>query len=106
MRHLFKNWGVGIASFVETQADWRHASEGQQFDNRFAHGLDRHSVGTYNTTVRKSYSSRNQIGRMTMVTFGRVVFSMRGTGRDKTKLGKFCWTKLVGSGKITNGMTM
>ena len=58
MRLLLKKLGVGMASFVETQVDWRHISRGQQFDNLFAHGLGRHRVAVYTATVGKTYSPR------------------------------------------------
>ena len=41
-----------------------------------------------------------------MMAFGRAAFSVHSTGRDKTKLERFCRTKLRGSGKMTHVMTM
>ena len=44
MGYLLKKWDVDMASFAETQVDWKHADKGHQFDNVFARGRDRHSV--------------------------------------------------------------
>ena len=41
-----------------------------------------------------------------MMTFGRAVSNVRKVDRDKTKLGRFCWTKLGGAGKTTYVMIM
>ena len=73
-----------MSSFVETQSNWRHASEGQQFDNLFSHGLDRRSVAAYSVTVGKTYSPRNKMRGTAMMPFGRLVSNVRSTVRDKT----------------------
>ena len=83
-----------MASFTETQVDWRHAEKGHQFDNLFPHGSDRRSVVAHNSTVRKILSPRNQRGGTVMMTFGRAVASVCEVNRDNTKLGRFSWTKL------------
>ena len=57
-RYLLKRWDVDMASFTETQVDWRHADEGHQFDNLFARERDRRSVVAYNSTVMKILSPR------------------------------------------------
>ena len=41
----------------------------------------------------------NQRGDTAKITFGRAVASVCAVDRDETKLGRFCWTKLGGSGK-------
>ena len=87
---------MDIASFAEIQVDWRHADEGHQFDNLFTSGSDNHSVVSYNSTVKKIPSPRNQRGCTSMMTFGRVVASVCLVDRDNPKLGRFCRTKLGG----------
>jgi hypothetical protein len=106
IRYLLKKWDVDMASFAETQVDWRHADEDHQFDNLFARGSDRRSVAACNSTVRKIPSPRNQRGGTAMMAFGRAVARVQEVDRDETKLGRFCWTKLGGSGKTTYVMTM
>ena len=44
MRYLLNKWNVDMASFVETQVDWRQANKGRQFENLFVCGRDRCSV--------------------------------------------------------------
>ena len=96
IRYLLKKWDVDMASFAETQVDWRHADEDHQFDNLFARGSDRRSVAACNSTVRKIPSPRNQRGGTAMMAFGRAVARVQEVDRDETKLGRFCWTKLGG----------
>ena len=105
MRYLLNKWNVDMASFVETKADWRHADKGRKFDNLFARGRDRRSIAAYNSTVKRILSPISRRGGTAMMTFGRAVASVRTVDRDKTKLGRFCWTKLGGSGKTTYVMT-
>ena len=88
-----------MTSFVKTQADWRHADEGHQFKNLSVCGGVRHSVAAYNFTAKRILSPRSQRFSTAVVTFGRAVESVLTADRDKTKFGRFCWTKLGGSGK-------
>ena len=84
MRYLLKKWNMNMASFVETQVDWRHADEGHQFDNLFTRGRDRHSVAAYTSAVRRILSPRNQRDDTGMRALGRAV--ARICTVDKTQL--------------------
>ena len=75
-----------MASFAETQVDWRQADKAHQFDNMFARRSDRPSVVAHNSTVRKILSTRNQRGGTAMKNFGREVASVCEVNRNKTKL--------------------
>jgi hypothetical protein len=55
-RYLLNKWNVDMASFVETQAGWRHADEGHQFENLLVCGGVRHSVAAYNFTAKRILS--------------------------------------------------
>ena len=103
--YLLNKWNVDMASFVETQADWRYADKGHQFDNLFARGRDRHSISAYTSTVKRVLCPRNWRGGTVMMTFGRAVAGVYSVNRYKTKLGRLCWTNLGGSGKNTYVMT-
>ena len=98
-----------MASFAETQVDWRHGDGGHQFENLFARGSDRHSVVTHTSTVKKILGPRNQRCGTIMRTFRRAVESVCEVNRDKTKLRIFCWIKHGEggrSGKTTYVTTM
>ena len=41
-----------------------------------------------------------------MMTLGRMSANVKKVDRDETKLGRFCWTKLGGAGKMTYIMTV
>jgi hypothetical protein len=60
----------------------------------------------YNSTVRKTPSPINQRVGTAMMTFERAVARVQEVDREETKLGRFCWTKLGGSGKTTYVMMM
>ena len=54
MRHLIKKYDIDVASFVETQVDWRQVRESSLFENLFAVGQDRRTVAANNVTDKKT----------------------------------------------------
>ena len=89
LQYVLRKWDVDTSFFAETQDDLRHANEGHSFDNLLVCGSDRRIVISYNFTVEKILSPRNQRGGTVMMTFGKAVASVCEVDRDKTKLGRF-----------------
>ena len=90
MRHLIKKYDIDVASFVETQVDWRQVRESSLFENLFAVGQDRRTVAANNVTDKKLFTDRNQRGGTAMMTVGRMSVNVKKVDRDETKLGRFC----------------
>ena len=84
MMYLLNTWDVDMASFVETQADWRHVNTGRHFINLFACGRDRHIVTEYTFTVKRILNLKGQRCGTIMMTFGRAVTSGCMVDRDET----------------------
>ena len=76
------------------QADWRQATDEQQFRNIIGIGMDTKSVVAHNIN---EHMKRNQHGGCAMMAMGWVSAEVVETGVDHYGLGRWCWMR-VGSG--------
>jgi hypothetical protein len=83
-----------ILAGCETQADWRQATDEQQFRNIIGVGMDTRSVVAHNINERMQ---RNQHGGCAMMAMGRFSAEVGETGVNHYSLGRWCWMR-VGSG--------
>ena len=94
LNKLCRKYNTDILAGCETQADWRQASNEQQFRNIIGVGMDTRSVVAHNINERMK---RNQHGGCAMMAMGRFSAEVVETGVDHYGLGRWCWMR-VGSG--------
>jgi hypothetical protein len=94
LNKLCQQFNTNILAGCETQADWRQASEEQQFRNVIGIGMESRSVVAYNINKQMQ---QNQHSRCAMMAMGRFSAEVLETGVDPYGLGCWCWLK-VGSG--------
>jgi hypothetical protein len=86
----------------ETWADWRQATEEQQFKNILGVGMDTRSIVVHNINKQMQ---RNQHGGCAMMAMGHFSAEVVETGVDPYGLGRWCWMK-VGSGEKKTRIVM
>ena len=108
MRYLMRKYDIDVAAFVETMVDWRQVrKEESKFENLFTRpGEDKVCVTAYNATNDVIETERCQKGGTEMLTRGKMIASVRQVKADESGLGRFCWTKVGGAGKMTYVMTV
>jgi hypothetical protein len=94
LNKLCRKFNTDILAGCKTQADWRQASNEQQFRNIIGVGMDTRSVVAHNINERMK---RNQHGGCAMMAMGRFSAEVVETGVDHYVLGQWCWMR-VGSG--------
>ena len=94
LNKLCRKFKTDILAGCETQADWRQATDEQQFRNIIGVGMDTRSVVAHNINERMQ---RNQHGGCAMMVMGRFSAEVGDTGVDHYGLGRWCWMR-VGSG--------
>jgi hypothetical protein len=99
---LCRQFNTDILAGCETQADWRQATDEQQFRNIIGVGLETRSVVAHNINERMQ---RNQHGGCAMMAMGRFSAEVVESGVDSYGLGRWCWLK-VGSGKKKTRIVM
>ncbi len=85
---------LDILAGCETQADWRQATDEQQFQNIIGVRMDTRSVVPHNINEQMQ---QNQHGGCAMMAMGRFSAEVGETGVDHYGLGRWCWMR-VGSG--------
>ena len=108
MRYLIRKYDIDIAAFVETMVDWRQVrQEGSAFEHLFTRsGEDKRCVTLYNVTTETIETECCQRGRTVILTRGRMSASVKQVKANESDLGRFCWTKVGGAGKMTYVMTV
>jgi len=94
LNKLSRQFNTDILAGCETQADWRQATDEQQFRNIIGVGMETRSIVAYNINERMQ---RNQHGSCAMMAMGRFSAEVVESGVDLYGLGRWCWLK-VGSG--------
>jgi len=94
LNKLGRKFNTDILAGCETQADWRQATNEQQFRNIIGVGMDTKSVVAHNINERMK---RNQHGGCAMMAMGRFSAEVVETGVDHYGSGLWCWMR-VGSG--------
>jgi hypothetical protein len=102
LNKLCRKFNTDILAGCETQADWRQASEEQQFRNVIGVGMETRSVVAYNIN---KWMQHNQHGGCAMMAMGRFSAEVFETEVDPYGLGCWCWLK-VGSGDKTTWIVM
>jgi hypothetical protein len=87
LNKLCRKYNTDILAGWETQADWRQATDEQQFRNLIGVGMENRSVVGYNVNQRMQ---QNQHGGCAMMAIGRFSSEVSETGVDPYKLGKWC----------------
>jgi hypothetical protein len=94
LNKLYWQFNTDFLAGCKTQADWRQASEEQQFRNVIGIGMESRSVVAYNINERMQ---QNLYGGCAMMAMGCFSAEVLETGVDPYGLGHWCWLK-VGSG--------
>ncbi len=94
LNKLCRQFNNNILAGCKTQADWRQATEEQQFRNIIGVGMETRSVVAHNINERMQ---RNQHGGCTMMAMGHFSSEVVKSGVNSYGLGWWCWLK-VGSG--------
>jgi hypothetical protein len=94
LNELCRKFDTDILAGYKMQADWRQATDEQQFRNIIGIGMDTKSVIAHNINERMK---RNQHGGCAMMAMGWVSAEVVETGVDHYGLGRWCWMR-VGSG--------
>jgi hypothetical protein len=94
LNKLCQQFNTNILAGCKTQADWRQASEEQQFRNVIGVGMESKSIVAYNINEQMQ---QNQYGGCAMMAMGCFFAEVLKTGVDPYRLGCWCWLK-VGSG--------
>ena len=102
LNKLCREFKADILAGCETQADWRQATEEQQFKNVIGVGTETRSIVAHNINERMQ---RNQHGGCAMMAMGRLSAEVVETGADPYGLGRWCWMK-VGSGEKKTQIVM
>jgi hypothetical protein len=98
LNKLCRKYNTDVLAGCETQADWRQATDEQQFRNLIGVGMENRSVVTYNVNERMQ---RNQHGGCAMMAIGRFSSEVSETGVNPYKLGRWCWMKVRSGDKAT-----
>jgi hypothetical protein len=91
LNKLCRKFKTDILTGWETQADWRQATNKQQFQNIIGVGMDTRSVVAHNIN---EWMQRNQHGGCAMMAMGRFLAEVVETGVDHYGLGRWCWMKV------------
>ncbi len=94
LNKLCRKFKTDILAGCETQADWRQATDKQQFRNIIGIGMDTRSIVVHNINEQMQ---RNQHGGCAMMAIGRFSAEVVEMGVDHYSLGRWCWMR-VGSG--------
>jgi hypothetical protein len=94
LNKLCRKFNTNILAGCKTQADWRQASEEQQFRNVISVGMESRSIVAYN--INKRVQQNQHVG-CTMMAMGCFSAEVLETGVNPYGLGRWCWLK-VGSG--------
>jgi hypothetical protein len=94
LNKLCHQFNTSILAGCETQADWRQATEEQQFRNIIGLGMETWSIVAHNIYERMQ---QNQHGGCAMMAMGRFSGEVVELGVNPSGLGHWCWLK-VGSG--------
>jgi hypothetical protein len=98
LNKLCRKYNTDVLAGCKAQADWRQATDDQQFRNLIGVGMENRSVVGYN--VNKCMQ-RNQHGGFTMMAIRRFSSEVSETGVDPYKLGRWCWMKVRSGDKAT-----
>jgi hypothetical protein len=82
----------------KTQADWRQATEEQQFRNVTGVGMDNRSIVIHNVNEQMQ---QNQHGGCAMMAMGCLSSEVAESAVDSTSLGRWCWFKMGSGNKKT-----
>jgi hypothetical protein len=102
LNKLCRKYNTDVLAGCKTQADWRQATDEQQFRNLIGVGMENISVVAYNVNKRMQW---NQHGGCAMMAIGWFSSEVSETGVDPYKLGRWCWMK-VGSGDKATWIVM
>ncbi len=94
LNKLCRQFNTDILAGCETQADWRQATDEQQFRNIICVSMETRSVVAHNINERMQ---RNQHGGCAMMAMGRFFAEVVESDVNLYGLGHWCWLK-VGSG--------
>jgi hypothetical protein len=89
-----RKFKTDILAGCKMQADWRQATNEQQFLNIISVGMETRSIVAHNINERMQ---QNQHGGCAMMVMGSFSAEVVETGVDHYGLGQWCWMK-VGSG--------
>jgi hypothetical protein len=84
LNKLCRKYNTDVLAGCETQADWRQATDEQQFRNLIGVGMENRSVVAYNVN---ECMQRNQHGGCAMMAIGQFSSEVSKTGVDPYKLG-------------------
>jgi hypothetical protein len=98
LNKLCRKFDTDILAGCETQADWRQATDEQQFHNIIGVGMDTWSVVAHNINERMK---RNQHGGCAMMAMGQLSAEVIETGVDHHGLSRWYWMRVGSGDKIT-----
>jgi hypothetical protein len=102
LNKLCRKFNTDVLAGCKTQADWRQATDKQQFRNLIGLGMENRSLVAYNVN---ECMLRNQHGGCAMMAIGQFSSEVSETGVNPYKLGRWCWMK-VGSGDKATRIVM
>jgi hypothetical protein len=98
LNKLCRRYNTYVLAGCKTQADWRQATDEQQFQNLIGVGMENRSMVVYNVNERMQ---RNQHGRCAMMAIRQFYSEVSETSVDPYKLGRWCWMKVRSGDKAT-----
>jgi hypothetical protein len=91
LNKLWRKFNTDTLAGCEMQADWRQATNEQQFRNIIGIGMDTKSIVAHNINERMK---RNQHGGCAMMAMARFSAEVVKTGVDHYGSGRWCWMRV------------